>query len=518
MKKLFNYYMTVLRKLSRVASAKEKKGTYVFSNKLKAAASRINVPQEFVPYKNYIEENTGKKFTSDVKFTADEVRSVDKDIIKSFSKPNFDFSKLNLEFLFKAAEQANRDLHFDTFSGDVSISLEGAADALPSNTSSGYPIFKRKDNYVSRKDAIDWSQDFIDKPSIDKIFFQPTSVFHRFQYKIENTKGGGYNIFKKIRPVWGVSFRVLLFESFLFRNLVDHYSNTCALDQYPRSATGKTKFEISQTIIEPMRSHKQDIVLTDYTLFDSTVPSFMWALFYASVTPILLRDTSIRQVHLNLMLGFHCFTPYCWNSTKLCFQRKGVPSGCLITSMFNTWVNRVIINYAFLESTSGLHTALNRAVCLGDDLMFSSEHCSFSHFLNVTQRFGMVIRPEKCEIVRYNSVFQFLGYFWDDQNRPFQQQEWYIAHLIMPSRFYRDYPFPISVLQTYRGITVCMSLYKGMKMFHRLIGTKDFVYNELYQKYINDEDPIISYVGEDQRYYDLRIPMSVIFNEGWVSL
>jgi hypothetical protein len=84
MKKLFNYYMTVLRKLSRVASAKEKKGTYVFSNKLKAAASRINVPQEFVPYKNYIEENTGKKFTSDVKFTADEVRSVDKDIIKFF--------------------------------------------------------------------------------------------------------------------------------------------------------------------------------------------------------------------------------------------------------------------------------------------------------------------------------------------------------------------------------------------------------------------------------------------------
>jgi hypothetical protein len=306
-------------KLSAV-KAVESRGLQIRNSKLKSAASRINLPMEFSVYRDYIEENTGKKFTEDVKFTKEEVLSFDKIIIQSFSEPNFDFKGLSLDLLIKAARITSEEFGFFELSSNPVTSIEDSAQMLPSNTSSGYPIFKPKGQYAPLKDATEWVTNFINNPSDDDIMRQPTAVFHRFQYKIKQTiEGASSHIAKKIRPVWGVSFRVLLFESWIFRNMVENYVYKMSNSSEPIVATGMTKKEISTKCVSRLRKYSGDIVSTDFTLFDSTVPSSAWALFYASIEECFI-NSDVKPQHLRCMMFFHCYTPYCWNSTELIFQ------------------------------------------------------------------------------------------------------------------------------------------------------------------------------------------------------
>jgi len=506
----------LLRRIEDYINNLSNKNIKIKSRNLSIAASRITVPQPFYPYIKYIEERTKKEFPSDLYFTIDEVRQQDRILIDKFSTSNFDFSKLNLDLLIKASIKATQELGICD-KKHVPISVKESAESFPNNTSSGFPIFKRKDNFTSREDAISWTKKQLEKGNLKEFLSQPTAVFHRFQYKAKII-GEKTELSKKIRPVWGVSYRILTFEGMFFRSIVDSVTESQLRLSNPISPTGRTKKQISDSVIKNLRTYKSNIVSVDYSLFDSYVPSFMWSLFYSNVEQCI-EFRGYNSNSLDNLMVFHCFTPYCWNSTILKFQRRGVPSGCLITNLFDTWVNRVIINYAFLEYNKNSEVYPNsRACCLGDDLIFVEQDITYSHFLNVTKRFGMVLQIEKSSIYKYNEPLTFIGYNWDIEDRPTQSIEWYIAHLCMPSRFFRNYPFPVSVLQTYRGISICMSLFGGMNMFEYLVGWADTVYIELKHKYNNQEDPLITYVGEDMRYYGLRIPMSVIFNEGWESL
>lgn len=482
--------------------------------KLAAAASRVNVPEPFRPYIKIIEKRLNRPFPENLRFTAEEVRSEDKMIISDFSISNFDFSKLNISYLIEAAITAMSELGISPNFQTQIISAEDSAQRYPNNTSSGYPIFKRKDDPLSRDDAIKWANASLLKPDYFKEFSrQPTAVFHRFQYKAR-ILANLTEMIKKIRPVWGVSYRILVYEGMLFRFIEDAFVSNNIVKDIPPTTAGLTRAEISDRIIVHVRGKRKNIISVDYSRFDSFVASFMWALFYA-VLWHCFQNTSVTNKNLETMMSFHCYTPYCWNSTQLKFQRRGVPSGCLVTSFFDTWVNRTIINYAFLERSGGKFTAQDRSFCLGDDLLFVEEQITLKHFLNVARRFGMLIIPEKCSTSSFDKPFNFLGYTWDTLNRPVQPQEWYIAHYCLPSRFYRDYPFPVSVLQTYRALSLSMGLYQGIEMFESLIGSDDFIWVKLKEDWERGLDTIITYVGSDMRKYGLKIPLSVILTEGW---
>jgi len=158
------------------------------------------------------------------------------------------------------------------------------------------------------------------------------------------------------------------------------------------------------------------------------------------------------------------------------------------------------------------------ASVLGDDILISETNVSQKHLVNVFTRFGMIVNVEKSGKTKSNEMFEFLGYVWDKHNRPIEFDSWYISHLCIPSRFLRSEDIPISLLQTFRAITICMVLYKGIDTFERLIGNQDKVWVDLKSSYYKlGKDPLIHWVSEDQRMNQMRIPLSDIISKGWLA-
>jgi hypothetical protein len=508
-----NLFFQNLGYLRRVSLGLNKKTEVINNPKLKAAASRVNVPFAFEPYRIAIEKSLKRPFPRNLGFTVEEVRKEDELIIEQFSKLFLNLGSINIDYLLKASQRVSDEMSLSQ--GSVSpMSSDGSALRFPNSTSAGFPFFKRKDNEAARADAIEFAERHFHDPNFHKIMNQPSAVFHRYQYKVFKTNGS-YSIKKKIRPVWGLPYRISVLEGMVFRNLLDQYELDVSGSENPISSVGRTKKQVSDDIIRRLRRFDRPIISVDYSKFDSTVPSFLWALFYAHIEA---NSNGIPKELLECLMSYHCFTPFCWNSTRVRYQQRGVPSGSLITSYFDTWVNRLIYHYSCYESTNGRYCNGVTAYTLGDDLIFVEVYTSLAHLISVSKRFHMVIDRESCSISTKDDEIDFLGYFWDIQNRPTQKLEWYVAHLVLPSRFIKVTDIPLDVLQTYRGISICMSLYQGMKMFERLVGYRDRVWIDLRTRYANGQDPIIQYVGEDQRMSQLRIPLSVIFNEGWESL
>lgn len=128
----------------------------------------------------------------------------------------------------------------------------------------------------------------------------------------------------------------------------------------------------------------------------------------------------------------------------------------------------------------------------------------------------MKVSDEKSSSVSCDDVFQFLGVYWDKENRPFQTEEWYTAHFAMPSRFITPEVYSLSVLQTFRLLSICAPLHNGFSTFMKLIGTDDFVFKGMYDTYRNKHIDInIQYVGEDQRLKNTMFPLSLVIRDGW---
>lgn len=485
-------------------------GKVINNEQLIKAATRIAVPQPFYAYVELIEKRLGTKFPSDLQFTKEEVKNTDVEIIDTFSRPNFDFSKLNLDLLLQAALQSAKDLGMLKTDKYQVIEVEHSAELFDSGTSSGYPTFKKKGNDIAKSDAVDWAKQMLTTPFVTDFLLQPTAVFHRFQYKIGATST---EVIKKIRPIWGVPYRVLTYSGVFFRDMVDGCVSFCMNQDEPSVSWGLTKPQVSDKIIKRLRSYRKNLISVDVKQFDSNVPSFMWALFYAILPDCIdLSDYNIK--HLDVLMTYDCFTPYCYGSGKLKFQRKGVPSGTLITSLFDSFVSRTVINYSCLEYSG--KPALGTACVLGDDTLTALVYTTRGHLLETYRRFGLPISADKTSVSAHFEKLRFIGFSWDTHNRPTESMEWYIAHLCLPSRYFTDLPIPVNYFQTFRGLSICAGLYKGISMFEYLVGWGDYVWQDIKQRYYSTgESILVRFISEDRRELFVGIPIELILADDW---
>lgn len=510
----FNQYLYYLKNLSHRIKLLD--GKNQINNKdLAIAAKRISVPEPFKAFVDLIEKKTGITFPTNLRFTIEEVTQSDLEQISDYQIKNFKFDNLNKDLLLKSAYLASVDLFIinprNQRYGFTPFSQ--SAESYPNDSSSGYPVFRKKGTEVARKDAISWCNSFISNPSLTEILSQPTAVFHRFQYKFNLSLS---KLEKKVRQVWGVSFRVSTLEGYFFRDMVNSTSRFCQYLSVPPATWGNTMKKNSD-MLPHFRSYKKNIISVDVSKFDANVPSYMWPLFYATARQCLSFESDEQKLAFKHLMAFHCYTPFCFQDTKIRYQYKGVPSGSLITSLFDTFVTRTIVNYACLEYTNGKYSAGQTSTCLGDDNLIVELHVSFKHLVSVYKRFGMKVNEKKSGVYKYYQRIEFLGYIWDEQNRPTQDKQWYIAHYCLPSRFLsRTSGKPISFLQTCRAISISMVLYKGIEMFEYLIGWGDFVWKDLLRQLKElDEDPMLIWIDEDRRKHTDRVPLKLILVEGW---
>lgn len=483
------------------------------SSKLLNASKRIVVPKPFDVYIKLIENSTGRKFPTGLEFTKDEVISSDEEALKTFSEPNFYLRDLNFNLLFESCLCASEDVGF-YHSLNTTISPTVSATSYPSKSSSGWPYFRPKGESEPISDAVKWCSNYISSPTITEILKQPTAAFHRFQYKVSSVSDDAVNsVVKKIRLIWGVSFRISTLEGVFLKNLTQNCANFQLTRTFPFVAQGLTNSQISDRVISSMRNRFHTVYSMDVKSFDSNIPTYAWSLFHTFLDTALEIPDNMRQSFENLQI-FYAYTPYVYMSTELKFQRKGIPSGSLITSLFGSWWSRVIVNYAFLESTG--QRAGDRCCVLGDDNLVCGDFFSRQYLTSVYLKFGMPINVEKSGEYSTSEDFPFLGRFWDTDNAPYETENWYIAHLALPSRFYTKLPIPVSLMQTYRGISLCMSLRDGVREFERLVGYGDKVWLDLKREYsLNRSDPIIRYISEEAGTFLLGFPLSRILTGNW---
>lgn len=482
------------------------------NSKLLTAASRITTPTSFQAFIDIIKNRIGFEISPDMLITKDYVLEQDSIALDRYSTENFDYSKLNLDNLIKSSIQSSMDLNFDQ--GFYTTRVDDCWKGFPKGTSSCYPLYLSK----SDPEAVEEGRAFLAKyledetPSFKHLFGGLTTLFHRYQFKVD--KDGAFN--KKVRIIWGIPFGISQIESYFFRDAINRIPASLISTGKITTTLGLNLQDISRKIISPFKSKSfnSDFILSlDLKGFDSTVPSFMWPLFYANFRQCLDLDNKFN-LHFACLMVYHNYTPYVYMGKSVRFTRKGTPSGSLITALFNTWVNRTIINYAHLEK--GLDFPQNKLSVLGDDnLLQLNNQLSLNYLTDVFKRFGIIVNKLKTKVTRVGDDFDFLGYTWDFKNEAVQSELWFITHICLSSTFYTNLDIPISVFQTYRAISVCMPLANGFEMFNRLLGEDDKVYRELVERYNRGEQTIIPFITSDKRYNHIKFPFELFLRGTW---
>lgn len=481
------------------------------NHNLAAAANRVTIPHVFKPFQHYIENTLGRPVNLDLKITSDDVRTNDESQEKQFKVVNFSLKNINIDYLLMAASQSLKDLGLYGKTVET-IDYDTSRLSFPGGTSACYPLYGNKKADKNVDDINTWVPSFLANPNIVELMCQPCTVFHRFRTYLSDDLSENK---VKSRPVWGFPFRISVLEGMLFKRLLDKSLAFTSSPLCRTCATGKTKLEISNDVIRRLRFESGKIYALDYSRFDSTIPSYMWALFYATVEPIIGLSPLMKKV-FNLMMLYHNYTPYCLRNTFIQNQGQGNASGSMITTIFNNFVNRTMLNYATLERTHGKYFCEDNACVLGDDCVLNMDYFGTRHLLDVFKRFGIVVNVEKSLLVENDGKIPFAGYLWDyPDNAPTQTLPWFVSHLCVPGKFYRNSPIPVDILQTYRAITICSGVKDGIKVFEYLIGNQDRVWVKLKEDYYKGLDPMIQYIGGKERILYLSIPLHVILNSGW---
>jgi hypothetical protein len=488
---------------------------YVNNNKIKSASSSIQIPQPFEFFERTIKQRSPQLLGSFKPVTKEDVIASDLDCFKRFDEFSLDIPKsIDLKILIKASEQASKDLGIirsDNTKHKL-ISLDDSISSFSKSTNSGFPYYGRKNDdkiqSLVKKDCLR----IIEKDNLSSIITLPTTVFHRFQNK--NVKG---TIQTKIRQVWGEPYTVNSLSGIYFRELIENCKSHLLKERYPSSTYGRSLVEISDTIIREWKQKDTPFCSIDIEKMDSNIPTFFWPLFYVFLADNIDINTRKEFNLFKRIMFYQCYTPYCYRGSKLNFQNSGNSSGSILTSLFATWVTRVVVNYIFYAYTA--HFAYSNSCNLGDDNIIRLDPkvgITLSLIILEFQRFGFTIPEDSC--LYYNTVknkFQFLGYIWDDECRPSQSKEWFVVHFVYPQRFFRNLDIPVSLMQVYRAISIAAPLYNGMNIFHKYLGRYDSIYREMLKLTKKGNNVCIRYYGEDQRLNTMTIPLTKILEYGW---
>lgn len=249
----YKYELNLFKKyLSRSAgfeSFKQKQGLNRFKIKNQKAINRSksNTSSLLVfTFKDYIEQNTGINIPVDqFKVSTNDIENRDRIAERAFSNANYDYSKINLDRLFKAANIVAFEMGFNTINKFDVLDPEESAKRFPTSTSSAYPVYKPKQDPDSRLEATSFAKSYLlnRKPSL--LFSRPVTIFHRFQAKNSSTLKSKYtvrefrnqvkafstkkksnfkfNIDTKIRQVYALPYSVQTLEGCFFRPLIDNY-------------------------------------------------------------------------------------------------------------------------------------------------------------------------------------------------------------------------------------------------------------------------------------------------------
>lgn len=443
--------------------------------------------------------------------TPQEVYERDKLVLGKYAEPKtLDYYKIHFDDLAESLKFIKTEL----FEGrSKTLSFKEAVDRLPKDTSSCFPLFKKKRD----QDAIDEAQRFISKmykcesieQMIDLLYTQYVYVFHRFTMKLGKKKDNEVERNLKVRQVYGAPFSFVILEAMLFGDVQSKFSRLRYNNGY---FTYGFKREQTSLVINRMRNNalrnSSSVFCADITDNDASIIPLVCYWFYEFYLSHL-KLTKKESMIATAMCTWYIFTPVSWNSRRLLTMYGGNISGSYVTSTLNSFTTLLIANYSF-RLLYGRNLTPNDISILGDDfIMLIESRAHANRVRSYFQHFNMKLHAGKSKVVGPTQDINYLGFNWDQQNRPNNIDLWYIAKICFPERFV-DVPGHERIVQ--RAASILYQIVGGHEIFMKVFAVQLPSFLKLIKSGV---DPEIKYYDATGSYYTFSIPYSRLRSAQW---
>jgi hypothetical protein len=152
----------------------------------------------------------------------------------------------------------------------------------------------------------------------------------------------------------------------------------------------------------------------------------------------------------------------------------------------------------------------NKVKILGDDFILIIDHPKDKlMFKQIMKDFSLTLNETKSHVVRYDQGITYLGFIWDTQGYPYNDELWYIARICFPERFLYISGYN-RILQ--RAASILFQLANGRSLFDKIFVNQIKAFRNLLRE---GKDPDISYLDKSGKYYYVSLPYSKMRELGW---
>lgn len=378
------------------------------------------------------------------------------------------------------------------------------------NSSSGWPLFKRKNSSSASADTNIWLKRILDKPSLYTMFKNPLMqnpqyLAHRFQPMLDDMLE---KLSYKIRQVWIVPQRIISLEYYFFGEMLDRYHTQNKNSNEPLTNSGLNLAEVSMRIIRKLRGYLNPysdkcLYSIDYSKFDSTVPGFAIDLFYLLIEERLQLGPNEAKLY-NLLRYYSKRSPVVFNMCLYVFER-GVSSGSLNTHIIDSWWNLTTwyLSQDFISRNSDkeievmlkqaeyngifnsyfyrknyvprLYPKRNDIAICGDDTLVYTRLLEIHIHERVCDFFGMKCNIDlKCCDPQANTFF--IGKYWNSSCEPIQSERYITSHIIVRQKWYKPEELDFNIklhLDVRRILSIACQFANGLQYLKKTFWTFD---------------------------------------------
>lgn len=441
--------------------------------------------------------------------TSDEVFKADLDTVKNYCKvKNWNHERINYTRLDDVMMDISNKLK--SHPGRL-LTFDDAIDRLPKETSSCYPLYEKKGSLNAINDAhikLRKLQAFEDAGSmLNLLNTQLVTIFHRFTTRLKRSPNG-IERKTKIRQVFGVPFLITILEQMLFGDTVQQWCEKNILGYFSYALTRPEISRQVTNIRNEAKRTKSYILCGDISQIDASITVYqLWM-----VINLISRNYDLNNWWQELLTAYTIwisYTPILWSSRTVSWTNGGNITGSYLTSVINSVSVLIALSYSY-KTIYGKTLTANKVKILGDDFILIIDNKDDVKLLKqLLKDFNLKLNESKSLTVNSAQGITYLGFIWDLEGNPYNDELWYIARICFPERFLYIAGYN-RILQ--RSASILFQLANGKAIFDKVFVGQIKAFSKLLRE---GHDPDISYMDKSGKYYYVTLPYSKIRELGW---
>lgn len=383
---------------------------------------------------------------------------------------------------------------FRTFEESISV--------LPKSTSASFPYFGKKgDSHIVNLVKKDYLKFFKESKTNKYLWKYPIVLFHRFQSQLKEVKGKIEKAIK-IRQIQGAPFLIIALEVFFFKDFKEIFLKT-----FPNVTIGLTRVKVSQKIDVIRKnafSSNRKIFCGDLSKCDASVSKSLMVSLYSTalqfISPYLWNKASFLIYYL-------INSPIISTEGNITVSKGSNPTGCWFTSIINSYCVIFVLNY-FSLVVRGKFLSNDEYLVQGDDFVINIDDGEEKELKVIFENFDFRLHLQKSIISNFNQDIRFLGFDWNKNGEPDNDDFWVISKILYPERFI-ELGGPDRVIVRY--ISLIFQLKRSINLWNRFLKHDKY----LQEKVWKSDKPEFFVLSKDGQLSINRIPMDRLLNLGW---